>query len=887
MAGTIKGITVEIGGDTTKLGEALTDVNKQSSELSQELSSINKLLKFDPGNADLLAQKQKVLALQIETTSSKLKTLKEAEKQVQEQFERGEVSEEQVRALQREIISTTNKLEHFEKVSEETAKALNNLGDESTDVKKGMKQAEKGSDEVSDALDDMADSADRAEDSAEGLGLTLGDVVKANLLTDAIKGIGEALVNCVEESREYRTNMGKLETAFDTAGHSAETAKRTYLELQGILGESDQAVEASNHLAKLCDNEEDLAKWTTIATGVYAQFGDSLPIENLTEASNETAKTGQLTGGLADALNWAGVNEEKFQERLDACNTEQERQAIIAETLNELYSESAEKYRENNEALILANEANDLLNESMGKIGAIIDPIITDVKMLSANFLSRLVPSITSVTEAFNALTYGDLSASEDLGSAISEMITHLLDEVTDLAPTIATVGISLITTLITSLIDSLPQLVTTGVEVILSLLTGINQSIPLIMLTLVDMIPDLVNALEDGIPQLIQGGVELLSALVDAIPMVIPRLVSSIPRIVTTIIDGLLTAIPQLIQGAVQFLMSIIWAIPTIISTLATQIPKIVTTIIDGLASNIPILLDGALQLFQALIDSIPIIIEELIPLIPWIVDTIITSLLDMFPVFLDASIEFFMALIDATPVIITELARALPQIIEKILTSVKNAIPKLFSTAKQLFGKIIDAVTDLIRKLPANMGKIITSIVSGLKNGLSSIRTIGRDIIQGLWYGIQDMTSWIKDKISGFGASVLNSLKSFFGIHSPSRVFRDEVGRYIAEGIGVGITENADAPLSALKDLGEDMADQDFDINGATINRKLATTYSVNPNGRVFSGDSLLSKLDGIYERLSRLQIVLDTGTLVGETIDKIDAGLASRQLLSARGV
>lgn len=107
--------------------------------------------------------------------------------------------------------------------------------------------------------------------------------------------------------------MGKLETAFTTSGHSATTAKDTYNTLNSVLGDSDVAVEAANHLAKLTDNQKDLNTWTDICTGVFATFGDSLPIEGLTEAANETAKTGQLTGVLADALNWAGVNEDEFQ----------------------------------------------------------------------------------------------------------------------------------------------------------------------------------------------------------------------------------------------------------------------------------------------------------------------------------------------------------------------------------------------------------------------------------------------------------------------------------------------------------------------------------------------------------------------------------------------
>lgn len=121
----IKGLTIEIGADTTQLGKALEGVNKKSQDLSRELGSINRLLRFDPGNADLLAQKQQVLADAISNTSDKLDTLKEAERQAQVQFARGEVSAEQIRALQREVIDTTNRLNAYERAPEKQRRSSN------------------------------------------------------------------------------------------------------------------------------------------------------------------------------------------------------------------------------------------------------------------------------------------------------------------------------------------------------------------------------------------------------------------------------------------------------------------------------------------------------------------------------------------------------------------------------------------------------------------------------------------------------------------------------------------------------------------------------------------------------------------------------------------
>lgn len=264
---------------------------------------------------------------------------------------------------------------------------------------------------------DKADkSLKKTDKNAEGLGTKLLDVGKkagkfAAGVAAGAAAAGAALIGVAESTREYRTEQGKLQAAFETSGFSAEVARQTYEGLNGVLGDSGQAVEAANHLAKLTTNEKDLATWTDICTGVYATFGDSLPIEGLTEAANETAKTGALTGGLADALNWAGVNEESFQASLDKCSTEQERQALITETLNGLYSDAADKYREVNGAVIDANVAQDNLNNAMAGIGAAVEPFLTMGKQLLADVLEKLTPVLATLAETVIPVLSGALAS--------------------------------------------------------------------------------------------------------------------------------------------------------------------------------------------------------------------------------------------------------------------------------------------------------------------------------------------------------------------------------------------------------------------------------------------------------------------------------------------
>lgn len=384
----IRGLTVEIGGDTTKLGEALKNVESKSKSLSGELNAINRLLKLDPTNTELLAQKQQVLSETISATREKLAALKEAEKQVQEQFARGEISGDHYRKFQREIAATEAKLKEYEDSAKETDEALKNLA-------KGTKTAEQRTRELSErsgvAAKDLDNLKEKASDAAsKGL----------KVVTASAAAAVAALTAAAEATREYRTNMAKLNVAFTDNGHSTQEAADAYHELVGVLGESDQSVEAANHLAKLTDNAKDLATWTgDILPGVFATFGDSLPIEGLTEAANETAKVGKVTGPLADALNWAAVSEDDFNKALEACSDEQSRQALITGTLSRLYKGAAEQYKKTNSEVIRANKANDAWTASLAKTGKTMEPIVTDVKELGVELLQSAEQPVQRLTK--------------------------------------------------------------------------------------------------------------------------------------------------------------------------------------------------------------------------------------------------------------------------------------------------------------------------------------------------------------------------------------------------------------------------------------------------------------------------------------------------------
>lgn len=259
-----------------------------------------------------------------------------------------------------------------------------------------------------DANEAIKDTTEKAERSAKRIQVAFKKIGEATIKVGKVAmAVGAAWAATIETSRNYRTAMAQLDTAFLANGHSSETALKTYKALQAVLGDTDKAVEASTALAQMVKNEEDLNKWTNICTGAFAMYQGKLPIEGLTEAANETAKVGVVTGNLADALNWAGISEDDFNLKLKACRTEQERQDLIMNTLYWTYKDAADQYRETGKSVMEANAAQEKLNAAMAELGRIGEPIMTKIKTKVADMVTAAVPHLENmITSVSNLATH-------------------------------------------------------------------------------------------------------------------------------------------------------------------------------------------------------------------------------------------------------------------------------------------------------------------------------------------------------------------------------------------------------------------------------------------------------------------------------------------------
>ena len=284
------------------------------------------------------------------------------------------------------------------------------------------------------AASNAADSMDRAASSAGGMDtatrnagggagrLAAGMGIVAGGVGAAVGGI----MGLASASQTTVADMGKLEVAFTDAGHSSETAQAVYTNMVGVLGDTSQAVEASNHLAMLTSNTQELSAWGDISAGVYAKFGNSLPLESLTEAANHTAQLGEVQGSLADALEWAGIDAETFNGQLAACATEQERASLITQTLNGIYGEAGAAYQATNADLIAANQAQSDMNLAMANAGAAVQPLATSFFNLGTTLLTALMPHIQGFATLYRQQVADDPYVVRERASEVGRMATRV-----------------------------------------------------------------------------------------------------------------------------------------------------------------------------------------------------------------------------------------------------------------------------------------------------------------------------------------------------------------------------------------------------------------------------------------------------------------------------
>lgn len=728
-----------------------------------------------------------------------------------------------------------------------------------------------------------ADSMDNLGDSTANTGKEFGaaDVAIGSFVGNALSNLASKVVESIgniaalaEETREYRDDMAKLDTAFTTAGHSTDAANKSYTDFYAILGESDRSVEAVNHLAELTNNEQELAEWSTIAAGVTAKFGDSLPIEGLTEAANETAKVGQTTGVLADALNWASADSSVFKDALGGNNkamtafnkaikeglpvedaftaalgemkTEQERSAAITSTLNGLYSDAAGQYNELTASTQDARRATAEMEQAEADLGAAIEPLTTAWTRLKTDGMQWLIdtglpaiqtgfgwvkdniPAIVAMVGALTAawLTFGGAQKIQTaVTTALTAAQTKLNFAMKDNMVGIIVTGIMLLVAAFIYLWNNCEGFrnffigmwegIKAAFQAFLEFMTPAWEAIKAAFQSFIEFITPIWEALKQKFTEVWNHIVETLTPVIAAVVGAFQQAWELI-KVVWDKVQPFFAALWEGIKAVFSVVSAVLgaffkaaWEAIKVVWDLVQPYFKILWEGIKGVFSVVVAVLGG---FFKTAWEAIKAVWDT----VTGYFKTIWETIKGIFAVVKDVLTGNWKDAWEGIKGIVKTWAN--------FFKGVWNSIKGVFSAVGSWFKGVFQAAWDGIKNVWSSVKEFFSGIWEKIKSAfnIGDMLDIGKNLIKGLWDGINNSVKWLLDKIKGFCGSVLDGFKSFFGIKSPSRVMRDQVGKMLAEGISVGIDEGKDVVLKSAKNLMEQ-------LTNITEKETAATTQTV----------------------------------------------------------
>ncbi len=532
---------------------AIQNINTNIKTLGTEMLAVTSAYDANDKSAAALASRNDVLSRQIDAQKEKLDKLREGLAAAAEKY--GENDDKTQRWRQTVNVATAD-LNKMERQLQNNNRELEGFDD---------------------SAEDAAGSVDKLDSSVSTAAVTIGNLLSSGIeaAVGALTDMVSAVWNLDEATEEYRTAQGKIQSAFETAGHSTEAAQQAYTDFYKILGDTGTAAEASQMLAQLADSEEDMAQWAGIAAGVAGTFGDALPINGLIEAANETAKVGEVTGALADALNWVGISEDEFNEKLAACGTESERNQAIMETLSTAYAGAADAFYRSNGSILQARESQALLDEALSSLGETAANVKNN---LQADFL----PAVASLASAFSGVLNGADGADEALAGAIQEMIVKAVEKL----PEAVELGTSIITSVLGGITENLPELAGAALEVITTLAGGIAGSLPELIPTVVDVVLQIVETLTDpdSLGSIIGAALEIILSLAEGLIDALPKLVEKAPQIVGNLINAVVENAPKLRDAAFELVAKLASGIADKLSEIAAKGREIVEKVISGI---------------------------------------------------------------------------------------------------------------------------------------------------------------------------------------------------------------------------------------------------------------------------------------------------------------
>lgn len=831
----LKAIEEESGKDS----EAYAEQAEKVSALSKQLTDNGKELDYE---------REAIKKVSVELTNANAEVVKTQKAQEALKKSSGsltdtiESQEGKLSDLKKEYIDAVAQYGKNSKEARSLAGEIKTLSGELADNREKYGEASEAADKLDKSIEDSGKSAERAA----GGGFTVFKGVLANLTTeiiksavDGLKELGASVVelgkNSISSFADYEQLVGGVETLFGAGGKSAEE----YAEEMGISVEQAALYMANSVRAqeKVLEDAKNAYKDTGMSANEYMEAVTSFSASLISSVggNQEVAAyaANQALKDMSDNANKMGSSLDSIQSayqgfakgqytlldnlKLGYGGTKGEMERLLKDATKF----SGVEYNIDN--LNDVYNAIHVIQDQMGITGTTANEASTTISG-SVNMMQKswanLLTGLASDTADIDGLV-------ADFSGSITTMIDNILPRIDSFAVNIATAASSLIETTLPQILDKLPVLVNNLAPVLLNgvqtILTSINRVLPQLLPVVSKLIKDTLQMLTQALPDLLKSGTSLLLSIIQGIAGAIPDLIKMLPEVIKAITDTLLSeqGINDMIDTGIELLVGVI----------------------DGLTEAIP----------------------KLIEMLPDIIITIATTL--------------------TSPENIAKITGAAFTIIEKLAGGLTSSLSKLGDAASKLMGEFKRGIVSWLERIGSLGGDIIEKLKNGIQNAVYKVvsvvmslgesildalpipddfKEMAKDLIRGLWNGISDMASWIQDKIEGFGKGIVKGVKKVFGISSPSKVFKNEIGKNLALGLGDGFTDE----MRAVSEEMENSIPTSFDVSPRVKGLEVPSTASRSGYNQLSYADTV----NAFKEALAGVKIEMDDinmGRFVEDTV------------------
>lgn len=849
-------VSIRLGVNGEKeFGQALRGAESQIKNLKSEMKSMVSGF-TDMDDAETRTAKQTdVLGRTMDATKQKVSILSaEYNRQKAVLNQLGAELDQLLNAQERDELAITKATNAYNRQMQEVnnlGTKLNNATADLNRMEKEMRDLGSEADKAGDALEEMGSEADKT-------GASLRDAFVGGAVAGGIQSLISGISGLVDQTTEYRKIMGTLEVSSQKAGYSAEQTATSYRQLYGVIGDDQQSATALANLQALGVSQDHLTQFIDGAIGAWATYGDSIPIDSLAEAINETVQAGTVTGTFADVLNWAGTNEDEFNEKLAACKTESERANLVLQELaDQGLIEAADGWRENNESIVDANEAQADMNEVMGDTAEKLSPLVTQIKEGLAGALETLQPALQFIIDNAPVIiaAIGGIAAGI-IGMNFSSIIGMIAGIGPAIAGVVSAIGgpVTLIVAAITGIVAAVITLWNTNEgfrEAVLNIWENIKiafQTAWEFIKSVWDQVKPYFQAIWDGIQTIFSTVISVLggffSAAWSAIKVVWDAVVGffstvwdgikAVFSVVESVLSGDFSAAKDAIQNAwsgITSFFSDIWdKIKGVFSDAWEKFKGIGSDIVNGIKNGI----SSAWSAFTGWLSDK---FGGIINIAKKVFDTGSPSKVFRDEIGLMIAYGLAEGIENGTP----EATKAAENMSDEIIKASETEIssPKVASQDDGIYSGLVSALTEsepllfdyldilserLNSYLTESVGETIEIVLSLISSQQRTFRQAGKSIMDGVAQGVADGQSGVVNAIKRALQAAVAAAKAAMKIASPSKVFA-EIGRYMGAGIGVGFERemkivNQDIAAAMLQPVSRISRDDMYNAAEATVN-------------------------------------------------------------------